>query len=197
MSTAIRLIVGLGNPGVDYEYTRHNAGANFLINLAHIYQVSFSVESKFFGLFASCEINQKTIRLLIPTTFMNISGRAVAAVANFYKIHPEAILVVHDELDLLPGMARFKLGGGHGGHNGLKDIIRALANNNKFARLRIGIGHPGNAKQVSHYVLKKAPDAEQQLIDDSMDSACKMIPAVCNGDWERAMRELHTASQDN
>ena len=197
MSTAIRLIVGLGNPGVDYEYTRHNAGANFLINLAHIYQVSFSVESKFFGLFASCEINQKTIRLLIPTTFMNISGRAVAAVANFYKIHPEAILVVHDELDLLPGMARFKLGGGHGGHNGLKDIIRALANNNKFARLRIGIGHPGNAKQVSHYVLKKAPDAEQQLIDDSMDSACKMIPAACNGDWERAMRELHTASQDN
>ena len=197
MSTAIRLIVGLGNPGVDYEYTRHNAGANFLINLAHIYQVSFSVESKFFGLFASCEINQKTIRLLIPTTFMNISGRAVAAVANFYKIHPEAILVVHDELDLLPGMARFKLGGGHGGHNGLKDIIRALANNNKFARLRIGIGHPGNAKQVSHYVLKKAPDTEQRLIDDSMDSACKMIPAACNGDWERAMRELHTASQDN
>lgn len=197
MSTAIRLIVGLGNPGVDYEYTRHNAGANFLINLAHIYQVSFSVESKFFGLFASCEINQKTIRLLIPTTFMNISGRAVAAVANFYKIHPEAILVVHDELDLLPGMARFKLGGGHGGHNGLKDIIRALANNNKFARLRIGIGHPGNAKQVSHYVLKKAPDTEQRLIDDIMDSACKMIPAVCNGDWERAMRELHTASQDN
>ena len=197
MSTAIRLIVGLGNPGVDYEYTRHNAGANFLINLAHIYQVSFSVESKFFGLFASCEINQKTIRLLIPTTFMNISGRAVAAVANFYKIHPEAILVVHDELDLLPGMARFKLGGGHGGHNGLKDIIRALANNNKFARLRIGIGHPGNAKQVSHYVLKKAPDTEQRLIDDIMDSACKMIPAACNGDWERAMRELHTASQDN
>ena len=197
MSTAIRLIVGLGNPGVDYEYTRHNAGANFLINLAHIYQVSFSVESKFFGLFASCEINQKTIRLLIPTTFMNISGRAVAAVANFYKIHPEAILVVHDELDLLPGMARFKLGGGHGGHNGLKDIIRALANNNKFARLRIGIGHPGNAKQVSHYVLKKAPDTEQRLIDDSMDSACKMIPAACNGDWERAMRELHTVSQDN
>ena len=197
MSTAIRLIVGLGNPGVDYEYTRHNAGANFLINLAHIYQVSFSVESKFFGLCASCAINQKTIRLLIPTTFMNVSGRSVAAVANFYKIHPEAILVVHDELDLLPGMARFKLGGGHGGHNGLKDIIRALANNNKFARLRIGIGHPGNAKQVSHYVLKKAPDAEQRLIDDSMDSACKMIPAACNGDWERAMRELHTASQDN
>ena len=196
MSTAIRLIVGLGNPGVDYEYTRHNAGADFLINLAHIYQVSFSVESKFFGLFASCEINQKTIRLLIPTTFMNISGRAVAAVANFYKIHPEAILVVHDELDLLPGMARFKLGGGHGGHNGLKDIIRALANNNKFARLRIGIGHPGDAKQVSQYVLKRATDGEQQLINDSMDRACKMIPAVCNGDWEQAMRELHTASQD-
>ena len=127
---------------------------------------------------------------------MNVSGLAVAAVANFYKIDPEAILVVHDELDLLPGMARFKLGGGHGGHNGLKDIIRALANNNKFARLRIGIGHPGSAKQVSHYVLKKATDSEQQLIDDSMDRACKMIPAVCSGHWEQAMRELHTTSQD-
>ena len=196
MGTATRLIVGLGNPGVDYEHTRHNAGANFLINLAHSYQANFSVESKFFGLCASCVINQKTVHLLIPTTFMNVSGLAVAAVANFYKIDPEAILVVHDELDLLPGMARFKLGGGHGGHNGLKDIIRALANNNKFARLRIGIGHPGNAKQVSHYVLKKATDSEQQLIDDSMDRACKMIPAVCGGHWEQAMRELHTTPQD-
>jgi len=192
MDTSIRLIVGLGNPGVDYYHTRHNAGTDLLMRLVHIYQVSLSTNSRLFGLCGNCVINQQTIRLLIPTTFMNMSGRAVGAVASFYKIKPEAILVVHDELDLPPGTARFKLGGGHGGHNGLRDTIRALANNNNFARLRIGIGHPGNAKQVTPYVLKKAPANEQQLINDSIDRACKMIPMVCSGQWEQAMKQLHT-----
>ena len=195
MHTPIRLIAGLGNPGVNYERTRHNAGADLLMNLAHICQAHLSVNSKFFGLYGSCLINQQTIHLLIPTTFMNRSGKAIGATANFYKIQPQEILVVHDELDLPPGTPRFKLGGGHGGHNGLRDTIRALANNKNFARLRIGIGHPGDAKQVTQYVLKKAPDSEQQMIDGSIVRACNMIPMVCNGEWEQAMRELHTTPQ--
>lgn len=194
MDTPIRLIVGLGNPGVEYECTRHNAGARLLMELAHIYQVSLSTNSRLFGVCGNCIIDRHTVRLLIPTTFMNVSGRAVSAAANFYKIQPEAILVVHDELDLPPGAARFKLGGGHGGHNGLRDTIQALADKN-FARLRIGIGHPGSASQVTRYVLKKAPEQEQQSIDDSIDRACKMIPMVCNGQWGKAMQQLHTTLQ--
>ena len=194
MHPPIRLIVGLGNPGVDYEGTRHNAGANFLLKLAYTYKATLSENSKFFGLCSSFDTDRHSVRLLLPTTFMNRSGQAVAAVANFYKIQPEEILIVHDELDLPPGTARFKLGGGHGGHNGLRDIIRSLANNNNFARLRIGIGHPGHAKQVVNYVLKKAPADEQQLIDDSIDQACQVISVACEGEWEKAMRQLHTAS---
>ena len=194
MHPPVRLIVGLGNPGIDYAGTRHNAGADLLLKLAHTYQSALSADSKFFGLCGACTIDGQAVRLLIPTTFMNLSGRAVGAIANFYKIQPEEILVVHDELDLPPGTVRFKLGGGHGGHNGLKDTIRALANHNNFARLRIGIGHPGIAKQVAHYVLKKAPADQQQLIDDSIDRACEMMPLVCHGEWEKAMRQLHTTS---
>jgi peptidyl-tRNA hydrolase, PTH1 family len=192
MDTPIRLIVGLGNPGPDYQHSRHNSGADLLMRLARTHKVDLSTNTRLFGLCGNCVINQHLIHLLMPTTFMNMSGRAVGAVANFYKIQPEAILVVHDELDLPPGIARFKFGGGHGGHNGLRDTICALANNHNFARLRIGIGHPGNAKQVTGYVLKKAPENERQLINDSIDRACKMIPMVCSGQWERAMQQLHT-----
>ena len=123
---------------------------------------------------------------------MNLSGQAVSAVANFYQVAPQHILIVHDELDLQPGTTRFKIGGGHGGHNGLRDIIKHLGNNSDFARLRIGIGHPRQANQVSDYVLKKAPPADQKLIADSIDRALQQLPVAIAGEWEKAMNTLHT-----
>lgn len=192
MNNTIKLIVGLGNPGAEYENTRHNAGATFVTELARQHSVSLTPESKFFGLSARVFLGSNDVRLLIPTTFMNLSGKAVGAIAQFYKILPENILVAHDELDLPPGVARLKIGGGHGGHNGLKDIIKALANNKEFARLRIGIDHPGNAKLVSNYVLRKAPLAEQQLIEESIHNSLRVLADAVNGDWNKAMKDLHT-----
>lgn len=188
----IQLIVGLGNPGPEYEQTRHNAGANFVEQFARTCSVNFQTDSKNFGRIARMQVGRTDVRLFLPSTYMNDSGRAVAAVAGFYKIPAENILVVHDELDLPPGAARLKEGGGAGGHNGLKDIIRCLGNQQQFYRLRIGIGHPGAAKLVASYVLKKAPTEEQNLIDDSIDEALKVMPAVMAGDLEKAMRQLHT-----
>ena len=192
MDQKIKLIVGLGNPGAEYDRTRHNAGADFVSELARQHGASLSPEAKFFGLSARIIMGSQDLRLLIPTTFMNLSGKAIAAMANFYKIEPENILVAHDELDLDPGVARLKHGGGHGGHNGLRDTIKALGNNKDFARLRLGIGHPGNAKQVASFVLKKAPQAEQQLIDDAIYEATKVMPLAAKGEWNSAMKELHT-----
>ena len=191
-SESVRLIVGLGNPGSDYDKTRHNAGQDFVTELARQHSQALSPTPKFFGLSARILINHKDVRLLVPTTYMNRSGQAVAAMSQFYKIDPENILVVHDELDLDPGVARLKVGGGHGGHNGLRDIISSLGNNKNFGRLRIGIGHPGNSKQVANYVLKRAPAGEQSLIEDSLDESIRYVPDLVAGDWEKAMRELHT-----
>lgn len=193
MNTPIQLIVGLGNPGSEYNNTRHNAGADFVSLLAEQYGGALMADSKFFGLCSRITIEGKDVRLLIPTTFMNLSGKAIGAIASFYKIPPEAILVAHDELDLPPGVAKLKIGGGHGGHNGLKDTIKALANNKNFARLRIGIGHPGNAKLVSSYVLKKAPLAEYQQIENSIDDALRHLPLAVKGEWNQAMKELHSS----
>lgn len=193
MDTPIELIVGLGNPGPKYDRTRHNAGADFVLELARSCGASFKTESKFFGDTARVRIGNRDVRLLIPSTFMNRSGQAISAMARFYQIAPEAILVAHDELDLPPGTARFKHGGGHGGHNGLRDTISSLANNRNFARLRLGIGHPGNAKQVVDFVLKKAPQSEQQLIDDSIDNALRSLPLAVEGKWELAMTKLHSS----
>lgn len=192
MDNNIKLIVGLGNPGAEYHQTRHNAGADFVYSLAAQHSTSLTPESKFFGLCARIFIGSKDIRLLIPTTYMNLSGKAVSAIAQFYKIPVESILVAHDELDLAPGTAKLKIGGGHGGHNGLKDIIKCMGNNNGFARLRIGIDHPGNAKLVSNYVLKKAPVTEFQLIEDSIANALRVLPKVIDGEWNQAMKTLHT-----
>lgn len=192
MDNIIKLIVGLGNPGTEYNRTRHNAGADFVSELAHQHSTPLVAESKFFGLSARIFIGSRDIRLLIPTTFMNLSGKSIGAIAQFYKIEPENILVAHDELDLAPGVARLKIGGGHGGHNGLKDTIKALGNNKNFCRLRIGIDHPGNAKLVSNYVLRKAPQSEQQLIDDSILNSLRVLPDAVNGDWNKAMKDLHT-----
>ncbi len=192
MDNIIKLIVGLGNPGAEYDRTRHNAGADFVAELARQYSTPLVAESKFFGLSTRIFVGSRDVRLLIPTTFMNLSGKSVGAIAQFYKIEPENILVAHDELDLAPGVARLKIGGGHGGHNGLKDIIKALGNNKNFCRLRIGIDHPGSAKLVSNYVLRKAPVAEQQLIEESIHNSLRALPDVVNGDWNKAMKDLHT-----
>jgi len=192
MNTPIKLIVGLGNPGSEYDHTRHNAGADFVSTLAEQCNATLVPDAKFFGLATRITLDGQDVRLLIPTTFMNRSGQAVAAIAQFYKIPVEAILVAHDELDLAPGVARFKLGGGHGGHNGLRDIISALGNNKAFARLRIGIDHPGNAKAVSGYVLRKAPANERELIDNSIALALNALSKAASGQWNDAMKQLHT-----
>lgn len=192
MNTPIKLIVGLGNPGAEYANTRHNAGADFVMELARQYGITLAADSKFFGFVGRGTIQNNDVRLLLPTTFMNASGKSVAAIAQFYKVEPEAILVAHDELDLAPSVARLKIGGGHGGHNGLRDIISCLGNNKNFARLRIGIDHPGNAKLVSNYVLKKAPQTEYQQIEDSIYQVTKVIPLALEGRWNEAMKTLHT-----
>lgn len=137
-------------------------------------------------------IGNQDVRLLIPTTFMNRSGQSVAAICQFYKIPTENILVAHDELDINPGLARLKRGGGHGGHNGLRDIISSLGNNKDFGRLRIGIGHPGNAKEVANFVLTKAPANEYQLTEQAIDQAADCTSLIISGAWDKAMNTLHT-----
>ena len=191
METPVDLIVGLGNPGPKYHLTRHNAGADLVRELANDFNGNWTSESKFFGETSRLTIGGRDVRLLIPSIFMNLSGQAVSAVANFYQIASHNILIVHDELDLQPGTTRFKIGGGHGGHNGLRDIIKHLGNNSDFARLRIGIGHPGQASQVSDYVLKKPSPADQKLIANSIDKALQQVPVAVAGDWEKAMNVLH------
>lgn len=188
----IKLIVGLANPGAEYAQTRHNAGAWYVEELARVNNVPLVAESKYFGLAARVTINHRDVRLLIPTTFMNLSGKSVSALANFFRILPEEILVAHDELDMPPGVAKFKLGGGHGGHNGLKDIISSLANDKGFHRLRIGIGHPGDKNRVSGYVLGKAPANEQELITAAIDEAVRATDILYKENMAKAMTRLHS-----
>lgn len=194
MSSAseIKLIVGLGNPGPDYAETRHNVGQWFVEQLAKRCSAQFKLETKYKAQIAKTFIANREVRLVIPNTYMNESGQAIAPLANFFKIKAEEILIVHDELDLLPGVARLKQGGGHGGHNGLRDSINKLSNNNNFLRLRIGIGHPGDKSKVTGYVLKK-PDAQDRvLIENSIDAALSVIEKVVEGDLQNAMTQLHT-----
>jgi PTH1 family peptidyl-tRNA hydrolase len=193
--TAIRLIVGLGNPGAEYQKTRHNAGFWLLDELAWDYKQSFRAEAKFFAEVArAAQPGGSDLWLLKPMTFMNLSGQAVVALARFYKIMPNEILVVHDELDLPPGSARFKQGGGHGGHNGLKDIIAKLGTPD-FWRLRLGIGHPGERTEVVNYVLKKPRAEEQSEIDQAMVAALAVLPQALAGEMAAAMKQLHTAAK--
>lgn len=191
MSEPIELIVGLGNPGSDYDLTRHNSGFWWVDLIARQHRVNFRAEQKFYGLVAREQQHGKEVLLLKPQTFMNSSGRSVGALARFYKIVPQRILVVHDELDLSPGTAKLKLGGGHGGHNGLKDIIANLGTND-FWRLRIGIGHPGERAAVVDYVLNAPRNEEQALIDDSMHRAAEILPLMVEGKLEAAMLKLHS-----
>lgn len=193
MDTAVRLIVGLGNPGPKYEGTRHNAGADFVYAITQQLGAALKDDKKFFGLTAKVVIDSRELRLLIPTTYMNRSGQGVAALANFYGIGPGEILVAHDDLDLPPGTARLKIGGGHGGHNGLRDIIATLGNCRDFARLRLGIGHPGHSADVVDYVLRKAPPKERGLIEESIQRASELLFELTAGQWNAAMKKLHTS----
>jgi peptidyl-tRNA hydrolase, PTH1 family len=190
--TAVQLIVGLGNPGPEYDQTRHNAGALFVERLASSQGANLSVDRKYFGLVGKFSHQGRDVRLLIPTTYMNRSGQSVAALAKFFRIPTEAILVAHDELDMPPGVAKLKQGGGHGGHNGLRDIIAQLGNQNNFYRLRLGIGHPGHSSMVSGYVLGRAPRSEQELLDTSIDFALGVLAQMLAGDWSKAMQQLHS-----
>lgn len=192
MDSSIRLIVGLGNPGDQYAGTRHNAGFAYVDALARAGGGNWRHDRKLAA--DSCEIRlgQHPVWLLKPMSFMNRSGRAVAALANFYKWTPEQILVAHDELDLPPGVARFKKAGGHGGHNGLRDIIAQLGNQKDFYRVRVGIGHPGHARDVVNYVLSRAAPDEQKQTELAIEAAVAETALAVEGSWEKAMNRLHT-----
>jgi PTH1 family peptidyl-tRNA hydrolase len=186
----IALIAGLGNPGPEYAETRHNAGFRFLDALLAGTGQSLRSEGRFAGRVARLALGGSEVWLLAPDTFMNHSGESVAKLARFYKIPPEAVLVAHDELDLAPGVVRLKVGGGDGGHNGLKDITEKLGDGG-YARMRIGIGHPGQAAQVAAYVLKRAPLAEQELIDEAIARARLHIEDMVQGQFQKVMNALH------
>jgi len=192
LASPLALIVGLGNPGREYEQTRHNAGFWFVEALARQSNASFKADGKFFGDVAKTRIGGHEVWLLKPDTFMNRSGQAISALARFYKIGLDQILVAHDELDILPGDIRLKVGGGHGGHNGLRDTITQMGGNT-FLRLRIGIGHPGHSSQVTGFVLGKAPASEQSLIDEAIERALKVMPLAVSGEVQKAMNELHSS----
>jgi len=201
----IKLFVGLGNPGNKYEATRHNAGFWWVDQLAASTGTRLALEPKFFGVTGKLNSSQLNINklssskfdltsdiwLIKPTTFMNGSGKAVAAIANYYKILPAQILVIHDELDLPPETVKLKKGGGHGGHNGLKDITAALETAD-FWRLRLGIGHPGERNEVVNFVLKAPLKDEQNAINNCIDKSLEIVPQLLNGDFESAMLKLHT-----
>ncbi len=192
MSQSIKLLVGLCNPGPEYTNTRHNAGAWVVEELARVHNVNLKNEAKFYGWTGRLTLNGQDLRLLVPTTFMNLSGKAVAALAKFYQIKPEEIMVAHDELDLPPGVAKFKKGGGHGGHNGLRDTISKLGNNKEFYRLRIGIGHPGHKDKVVGYVLGKPPAHDKQCLDAAVDEAVRCIEILMKDGLTKAQNRLHT-----
>ncbi len=186
--TGPRLIVGLGNPGRDYEETRHNAGFWFCARLAQEWGASLSFESRFHGILGR---SARNVWLLLPQTFMNRSGQAVGALARFHRIDPAEILVVHDELDIPPGQLRLKFGGGMGGHNGLKDITSHLGTQD-YWRLRIGIGHPGDRNEVVNYVLKPPRREEQAEIDSAIERAVNLMPLIEKGEWNAATQRANT-----
>ena len=186
----IRLMVGLGNPGAEYEHTRHNAGFWFIDEVARQLKTTLVPDRSYAGLVARVQLAEGPLWLLEPMTFMNLSGKSVAPLARFFKIAPQEILVAHDELDLLPGQMKMKLGGSHAGHNGLKDIQAQLGSPD-FWRLRLGIGHPGVKAEVINHVLRKPPAAEREAIDQSIAQALGALDLLIAGDMERAMLKIH------
>lgn len=193
MTAPVRLIVGLGNPGPEYETTRHNAGFWVVDHIADDLKATFTLEKSFFAWVARARVGADTVILAKPITFMNRSGQAVGALARFYKIAPEEVLVIHDELDFMPGIAKLKFGGGHAGHNGLRDIQSALSSPG-FWRLRIGIGHPrtlGLAQEVVGFVLNPPRRDELKDIEAVIDRSRVVVPALLRGEFELATNQLH------
>ncbi|MCB1694344.1 MAG: aminoacyl-tRNA hydrolase [Pseudomonadales bacterium] len=191
MSRPLKLIVGLGNPGAQYAQTRHNAGAWLVERFADQQGGAFKEEKKFFSRTAVVNAFGHEVRLAIPTTYMNESGRAVGAIVRFFRIDPEEILIAHDELDLPIGVVRMKMGGGLAGHNGLRDISAALAGNQAFNRIRVGVGHPGDKSQVTGHVLGKASAQDRDAIDTCIDEALKYMELAIDGRIEQAMNSLN------
>lgn len=191
MAQDIVMVVGLGNPGADYEHTRHNAGALFVEALARSAGQTLRPEKKYHGLYARIQWQGLDLHLLNPTTFMNRSGLAIKALADFFKIQPQQILIAHDELDLPPGTAKLKKGGGHGGHNGLRDTIAHLGTND-FQRLRIGIGHPGDSRRVTGYVLGRLGKQETEELNAVIDEIMRVLPDAASGKLPAAMNRLHS-----
>lgn len=186
----IRLLVGLGNPGPEYEATRHNAGFWFIDEVARLLRVGLAPERSYFGRVARASGPHGPVWLLEPMTFMNLSGKSVAALARFFKIEAGEILVAHDDLDLMPGQAKMKLGGSHAGHNGLKDI-QAQMGTGDFWRLRLGIGHPGVRAEVVDYVLRKPSAEQREAIAKSIEQSVSALDLVLDGEMERAMMKVH------
>lgn len=186
---SISLIVGLGNPGTEYTQTRHNAGFWYVEAIAQRFNITLKAESRFSGLTGRGLIDGHDVRLLLPSTFMNLSGKSVVPMAKFFQIAPANILIAHDDLDLPSGCIRLKTGGGHGGHNGLRDIVPHMGPD--FHRLRIGIGHPGHKDKVHGHVLGRAPKAEQDMLDQALNEALRLTPMIVQGDIARAMSQLN------
>lgn len=188
----LKLIVGLGNPGSQYRYNRHNVGVWFLDAICRQYGGELRAEPRFQGDCARVSIEGQDIRLLFPTTFMNRSGQSVAALCHYFDIGPEQMLVAYDEIDFPVGTTRLKAGGGHGGHNGLRDIISALGGANNFYRLRMGVGHPGDKNKVANYVLSDPGKDDSMSIEHDIGQAMKVLPQMVNGQWSQAMLQLHS-----
>lgn len=188
----IKLVVGLGNPGPEYDATRHNAGFWFVDGAARALKASLTMDKSYAGLVARTAFQGQTVWLLEPQTYMNLSGKSVGALARFFKINPDEVLVVHDELDLAPGEAKLKFGGGHAGHNGLRDIHAQLGTGD-YWRLRIGIGHPGLKTEVANWVLKKPPLDHRIAIDQCIDRALTALPHLLTGEMNKAMLHIHTS----
>lgn len=188
----IKLFVGLGNPGPEYEATRHNAGSWWLDAVARQLKVSMAMDKGYHGLVARTVVDGQTVWLLAPQTYMNLSGKSVSALARFFKVAPAEILVAHDELDVPPGEAKLKRGGGHGGHNGLRDI-HAQMGTDDYWRLRIGIGHPGNKAEVANWVLKKPSPDDRIAIEQTIDRCIKALPDLLRGEMNKATMQIHTS----
>jgi peptidyl-tRNA hydrolase, PTH1 family len=188
----IKLLVGLGNPGSDYESTRHNAGFWWIDTIARDLKVQLQPDRAYHGLVARTTVKGQNVWLLQPQTFMNLSGKSVAALARFFKIQPDEILVIHDELDIPPGEAKLKLGGSHAGHNGLRDIHAQLGTD-QYWRLRIGIGHPGHKSEVANWVLKKPAPDQRSAIEDCVSRTSLALPHLLSGDMVKATQMIHTA----
>jgi len=188
----IKLIVGLGNPGIKYSQTRHNVGFMFIDELCEKFGFSLKENNKFYGIADKVNLHGHNVWLLKPQTFMNLSGKSLAALANFYKIENDEILVIYDELDLPAGSAKLKKGGGHGGHNGLRDIIK-MTGNNDFYRLRLGIGHPGHKSKVVSWVLNRASTDDEISIDRAIEKSINVMEDLLDRNLEKAMKDLHTS----